>query len=222
MSSPLRPPPGGDLTTAVLDNFRSPGRNSEFHLACGTYRGAKAAVCSAGIGGAPTENADETSRLGVHVFARVSGMGVVPPEVEPGSMTVVQRDSRAQRFCLRNDRPGLLVDRTVAAVIERAGHKLGDSVAHVSVMSCAAHYVSDGRLIHGREDVVTARVGEAMSRGAASTDMECERLFAIDRAGAIPVTHVKSTPDEWPYSHERPQRGTLQVAAQVPANLSLQ
>lgn len=216
------------LAAGVLEDFELVGERREYRLGVGRYAGQQIAICSTGIGGPSTEIAIvELSRLGVTTFIRVGGMGAIPAEIAPGSVTSVAaaiRDGGTARFYASDDEP-IAVHSDVAEALDAAARHHGLSLTPISVLSCDSYYVGEGRSLPGLERAAADRLADVMRRGADALDMECETVFAVARAlgrryGAVLATHGNRTTDDWLEDYEPVQRRMLEVACLAAAKLS--
>lgn len=212
-----------DLASSVLDGFSIAGHNREFRLGLGTFAGTPIAICSTGIGGPSTEIAVvELSRLGVKYFIRVGGMGALRPEIAPGQLTIVStalRGGGAAHF-YKPDQEPLIISASVDNALKEAAKKLGEPVTHITVQSCDAYYVGQGRRLSGLEDAADARFEAVMSSGAHAMDMEAETVYAVADAlgcayGALLATHGNRATDEWLEDYEPVQEKILTIAAEA-------
>lgn len=216
-----------DLAADALDDFELVGNRREYRLGVGTRNGQAIAVCSTGIGGPSTEIAIvELSRLGVTTFIRVGGMGAIPADIRPGTITTVARalrDGGAARFYAEGDEP-IAAHPEVLAALEAAATRAGDSLIPITVLSCDSYYVGEGRSLPGLEEAAARRLAQVDALGADAMDMECETVFAVARAlgrryGAVLATHGNRTTDEWLEDYEGVQRRMLNVACDAAAAL---
>ncbi|PWB97969.1 nucleoside phosphorylase [Homoserinimonas hongtaonis] len=217
-----------DMATDSLDDFELIGNRREYRLGVGARNGQPVAVCSTGIGGPSTEIAIvELSRLGVSTFIRVGGMGAIPAEVRPGTITNVERalrDGGTARFYADGDEP-IPAHPEVLAALNAAATRTGDSLTPITVLSCDSYYVGEGRSLPGLEAAAARRLEQVDALGADAMDMECETVFAVARAlgrryGAVLATHGNRTTDEWLEDYEDVQRRMLDLACDAAASLS--
>lgn len=212
-----------DLAGSVLEEFSVVGQNREFRLGLGKYSGVPIAVCSTGIGGPSTEIAVvELSRLGVQHFIRVGGMGALRPEITPGQITVVSQALRgggAAHF-YRPDNEPLIISASAKNALLRAAEKLGEPLTAITVQSCDAYYVGQGRHLSGLEKLADTRFHAVIASGAQAMDMEAETVYAVADAlgcsyGALLATHGNRATDEWLEDYEPVQERLLHIAAEA-------
>lgn len=216
------------LAAEVLSDFEVIGQRREYRLAEGTWQGQRLAVCSTGIGGPSTEIAVvELSRLGVHTFLRVGGMGAIPAHITPGTLTsvaTVLRDGGTARFYAPDQAPIGAHPEVIHALFSAAASQ-EENLVPITAVSCDSYYVGEGRALPGLEEIAEARLEDILASGADAMDMECESVFAVARAlgrryGAVLAAHGNRATDEWLEDYEPTQRRMLQLACTAAAALS--
>ncbi|GAB3261542.1 hypothetical protein GCM10027562_25020 [Arthrobacter pigmenti] len=216
------------MAKATLNDFRIIGENREFRLGIGIHRGKKIAICSTGIGGPSTEIAVvELSRLGVQTFIRVGGMGAIPSEIQPGSITSVAyvlREGGAASFYDAGTDP-LPAHASVLDALGAAARQYDESLTPVTVLSCDSYYVGEGRPLDGLEGLAEQRYAAIVAKRPDAMDMECETIFAVGKAlgcryGALLAAHGNRTTDDWLEDYEPVQQRMLKIACAAATTFS--
>ncbi|MEV0083827.1 nucleoside phosphorylase [Saccharopolyspora sp. NPDC050642] len=209
-----------DLAAEVLSSFRVLGQNREFRAGTGLLDGVEIGLCSTGIGGPSTEIAlVELAGLGVRTVIRIGGMGAMRPEIEPGTLGIVQR-ARRESGAARHYLPDgdAVPTPAVAEALATAARHLARPSRPITVLSTDSYYLGQGRPLPRWEDRAAERIREVERSGVDGMDMEAETVLAVGRAvglsvGAVLAVHANRVTDAWLEEYRDPQLDVVRVAA---------
>lgn len=205
---------------AHLENPRIIGRNREFTVAVGTYRGCGVTVCSTGIGGPSTEIAVlELAALGVHTLIRTGGTGALDARIPPGSLIInhaMMRDSGPVDAYAPPTYPAAAHPEVVAA-LTAAAEELGFAYTCGIGATTASYYQGQGRAILPGGDEHLARFRHL---GIINLEMEAATLLALAsllglRAGVVLGVHINRALDRWDDAYEATQDKVIRVALEA-------
>lgn len=220
-----------DLCDKVLSDFAVVGSRREYRLGIGTFKGARIAVCSTGIGGPSTEIAVvELARLGVRVVLRVGGMGALSGRIAVGTVCAVASAVLGGGAARPYVQALGCVDAVpTSAGIRRALHDaawgLSVELPEITVASADSYYLGEGRSVGGYDDTARRCLADLERRGVDGVDMETETVLTVGRAmgleaGALLVAHADRRSDEWLEDYEPAQVTMLTLASAAGAQLT--
>lgn len=209
-----------DLAAEMLGSFRILGQNREFRAGRGVFDDVEIGVCSTGIGGPSTEIAlVELAGLGVRTVIRIGGMGAMRPEIEPGTLGIVQRAQRESGAARHYLPDGEAVPTpAVADALTAAARHLDRPSRPITVLSTDSYYLGQGRPLPRWEDRAAERIQQVERSGVDGMDMEAETVLAVGRAvglsvGAVLAVHANRATDAWLEEYRDPQLDVVRVAA---------
>lgn len=210
---------------AQLDSPRIIGRNREFTVAAGMYRGCGVTVCSTGIGGPSTEIAVlELAALGVHTMIRTGGTGALDARLAPGTLIInhaMMRDAGPADSYAPPGYPAAAHPDVVGALLA-AVRELGYPHTCGIGATTASYYQGQGREVlpgGGRELARFQRLGILNLEMEAATLLALASLLGL-RAGAVLGVHVNRVLDRWDDDYEATQDRVIRVALEAVWRLS--